>query len=65
MFNASPAEQRWCAEDINRWVESGKLRPLVGRIFPLAEAAEAERFLEQNTLEKAGTLTGKVVIQVG
>ncbi len=65
MFNASPAEQRWCAEDINRWVESGKLRPLVGRVFPLAEAAEAERFLEQNTLEKAGTLTGKVVIQVG
>ena len=64
MFNASRAEQRWCAEDINRWVDAGKLKPLVGRVFPLAEAAEAERFLEQNTLEKAGTLTGKVVIQV-
>jgi NADPH2:quinone reductase len=64
MFNASPAEQRWCAEDINRWVEAGKLKPIIGRTFPLAEAAEAERFLAQNTIEKAGTLVGKVVIQI-
>jgi NADPH2:quinone reductase len=62
MFNSSPAEQRWCAEDINRWVEAGKLKPLIGRVFPLAETAEAERFLAQNTIEKAGTLVGKVVI---
>jgi NADPH2:quinone reductase len=65
MFNASPTEQRRCAEEINRWAEAGKLKPLVGRVFPLSEAAEAERFLEQNTLEKAGVLTGKIVIQVG
>lgn len=64
MFNASPDEQRRCAEDIVRWVEAGTLKPLVGRVFPLTEAAEAERFLEQNTLEKAGTLAGKVVIAV-
>jgi NADPH2:quinone reductase len=64
MFNASPAEQRWCAEDINRWVEAGKLKPVIGRTFPLAEAAEAERFLAQNTIEKAGTLVGKVTIQI-
>ena len=35
-----------------------------GRTFPLDEAAEAERFLEQNTVEKAGTLAGKVVIAI-
>jgi NADPH2:quinone reductase len=64
MFNATPEEQRRCAEDINRWVEAGQLKPVVGRVFPLAEAAEAEAFLERNTLERAGTLSGKVVISI-
>ena len=64
MFNATPDEQRRCAEDINRWVEQGKLRPHVGRVFPLAEAAEAERLLDQNTVGGAGTLSGKVVITI-
>jgi NADPH2:quinone reductase len=62
MFNASPAEQRHCAEDINRWLAEGKLHVPIGRTFPLAEAAAAHRFLEENTLQKAGTLTGKVVL---
>jgi NADPH2:quinone reductase len=62
MFNASPDEQRRCAEDIHRWVTEGKLRPHIGRIFPLEQAAEAERLLEANTLGGAGTLSGKVVI---
>lgn len=65
MFNATPDEQRRAAEDINRWAERGKLKPHIGREFPLAEAAEAERFLEQNTLGGAGTLSGKVVIAIG
>ena len=62
MFNATPAEQRVGADDINRWLAEGKLRPPVGRTFPLAEAAAAHRFLEENTLQKAGTLVGKVVL---
>jgi NADPH:quinone reductase len=62
MFNATPAEQRRCAEDINRWLAEGKLHALVGRTFPLAEAAAAHRLLEENTLGKAGTLSGKVVV---
>ena len=65
MFNATPDEQRRCAEDINRWAAEGTLKPHVGRVFPLAEAAEAQRFLEQNTVGGAGTLSGKVVIDVG
>lgn len=65
MFNAQADEQRRGAEDINRWVEAGQLKPIVGKVFPLAEAAAAQRFLEQNTLEKAGSLSGKVVIAVG
>jgi NADPH2:quinone reductase len=62
MFNASAAEQRRCAEDISRWLSEGKLRPLIGRVFPLAEAAAAHRLLEENTLHGAGTLSGKVVL---
>lgn len=64
MFNASPAEQQVCADDINRWVAEGKLRPLIGRIFPLADAAQAEHFLEENTIRGAGVLNGKVVIKI-
>jgi NADPH2:quinone reductase len=62
MFNATAAEQRRCGEDISRWLAEGKLRPVLGKTFRLAEAAEAHRLLEENTLGKAGTLTGKVVL---
>jgi len=61
MFNATTIEQRRCAEDVNRWLAEGKLKPPVGKIFPLAEAAAAHRFLEENTLHGAGTLVGKVL----
>jgi NADPH2:quinone reductase len=64
MFNASADDQRRCADDINRWAAEGRLKPIVGRKFPLAEAAEAERFLEANTTHGAGSLTGKVVIAI-
>jgi NADPH2:quinone reductase len=62
MFNATPAEQRRCAEDINRWLAEKKLRPPVGKTFSLAETAAAHRFLEENTLRGAGTLTGKIIL---
>jgi NADPH2:quinone reductase len=62
MFNATAAEQQRCAQDINRWLAEGKLQPMIGRTFRLAQAANAHRLLEENTLGKAGTLTGKVVL---
>jgi NADPH2:quinone reductase len=65
MFNATPDEQRRCAEDMVRWIAEGKLRPLVGRTFPLDRAAEAHRFLEESTLRGASQVTGKVVITIG
>jgi len=65
MMNATPDDQRRCAAEMNRWAEAGALRPLVGRVFPLDQAAEAERLLEQNTMGGAGTLSGKVVVTVG
>jgi NADPH2:quinone reductase len=62
MFNATAAEQRRAAEDINRWLAEGKLHPNIGKVFRLEEAAAAHRFLEENTLGGAGTLMGKVLL---
>jgi NADPH2:quinone reductase len=64
MFNATPAEQRHCAEDMHRWSSAGQLRAIIGREFTLADTAEAERFLEASTLGGAGGVVGKVVIRV-
>jgi NADPH2:quinone reductase len=64
MFNSSAEEQRRCGEDINRWLAEGKLVPRIGRVFPLSEAAAAHRLQEENTLHKAGTLVGKIVLSV-
>jgi NADPH2:quinone reductase len=62
MFNATPDEQRRAADDINRWLSEKKLHVTIGRTFKLSEAAEAHRLQETNTLQKAGTLTGKIVV---
>jgi NADPH:quinone reductase len=64
IFNSPAEELRHCATEINRFVQDGKLKALVGRTFPLAQTAEAQRFLEANTLKGAGLLTGKVVITI-
>ena len=65
MFNYTVAELRACADDMNRWSAEGKLRALVGKVLPLSEAAAAHRLQEENTLHKAGTLTGKIVVEIG
>jgi NADPH2:quinone reductase len=63
MFNMTAAEQQVCADDMNRWMAEGKLRTLIGREFPLSQTAAAHQLQEDNTLRKAGTLTGKIVIR--
>ncbi|MHB1035305.1 MAG: NADPH:quinone reductase [Pirellulales bacterium] len=62
MFNASPEEQQAAAEDINRWMAEGKLRAKIDRTLMLSEAAAAHRLQEENTIGKAGTLAGKIVL---
>src|SRR5262245_9652141 len=62
MFNASPEEQRACANDMNKWMAAKKLAAPIGKTFKLSEAAAAHHLLEENTLGKAGTLTGKIVL---
>jgi NADPH2:quinone reductase len=65
MFNIPAGEQRKCADDINRWLAEKKLRPLIGKVFALSEAGAAHRLQEENTLGKAGTLSGKIVVTPG
>ena len=62
MFNSSADEHRKCADDINRWMAEGKLKPRIGREFKLADAAAAHKLQEENTLQKSGTLAGKIVL---
>jgi NADPH:quinone reductase len=62
MFNATPDQQRMCAEDISRWMREGRLRANIGRVMPLSEAATAHRLQEENTLHAAGTLAGKIIL---
>ena len=62
MFNALAAEQALCAKDLMRWMAEGKLKAKVDRTFALADAGAAHRLQEENTLRKAGTLCGKIVV---
>ena len=43
MFTAEPDEMRACGDDINRWMQSGQLRPQIGTTLPLSESASAHR----------------------
>jgi NADPH2:quinone reductase len=63
MFKATADEQRAAADDINRWLAEGKLKANISRVLPLAEAAAAHKLQEENTLQKSGTLAGKIVLR--
>ena len=63
LFNATPDERRTAADDINRWLAAGKLKANIDRVLPLDQAAQAHRLQEENTLHKAGTLAGKIVLK--
>ena len=63
MFKASAEEMRRSGDDMNRWFRAGKLKANISRVLPLSAAAEAHRLQEANTLQKAGTLAGKIVLK--
>lgn len=62
MFKAPPEVQLAAANDINRWLREGKLRPRISRVLPLSAAVEAHRLQEESTVHKRGTLDGKIVL---
>lgn len=64
MFNYPPEGQRSAAADISQWLREGRLTVTIGRRFSLSQAADAHRLQEENTLHKAGTLTGKIVMTI-
>lgn len=51
-------ELLWRAEDVLNWIDSGKLKVNVSRVYPLAEAAQAHQDLEGRRT------TGKLVLAV-
>jgi NADPH2:quinone reductase len=64
MFNATSDQQRRCAKDMNRWMGEGKLRARIGKRMTIDQIADAHQLQEDNTIGKAGTLAGKIVIKV-
>ncbi|MCR9119187.1 MAG: NADPH:quinone reductase [bacterium] len=64
MFKATPDELRTAADAMNQWYADGKLTANIGQRFPLSQAADAHRLQEENTLNQAGTLVGKIVLTV-
>jgi NADPH2:quinone reductase len=63
MFNAPADEQRVCAQEINRWINEGKLRARIDRVLPLSQTVEAHRLQEESTVGKKSTLAGKIVLK--
>lgn len=51
-------ELLWRAGDVLRWIEQGKLKLRIGRVYPLAGAADAHRDLESRRT------TGKLLLAV-
>jgi NADPH2:quinone reductase len=64
MFNASAEEQQQSAAEINQLLAAQTLKPLIGARYLLSEAAKAHQLQEDNTLNGAGTLSGKIVVTV-
>ena len=57
-YVADRAELLWRAEDLFKWIAAGELKVRVAATYPLAEAAEAHRFLESRQAK------GKVLLEV-
>jgi NADPH2:quinone reductase len=63
MFKATAQRQAAAAADINRWMATGRLRPLIDRVLPLDRVAEAHAVQESATIQQSGSLSGKIVIE--
>lgn len=62
MFAASPSSQSKCADDINQWMQDGKLKARIDRVLPLSETVEAHRLQADSTVDGSGVLSGKIVL---
>lgn len=64
MFKATPDEMRLAADDIHDWLADEQLKPHIGRVMKLSDAAEAHRLQEQATLNGNSSLSGKIVLEI-
>lgn len=55
----SREELDWRSKDLFNWIASGKLKVRIDKVYPLAEAAQAQKDLA------ARKTTGKLILQVG
>jgi NADPH2:quinone reductase len=58
-YIASREDLEWRTSDLFRWTGEGKLKINIDKIYPLAEAAQAQRDLEGRKT------TGKLLLKVG
>jgi NADPH2:quinone reductase len=56
-YISDPGELRWRASDIFRWIEEGRLRLHIEKVYKLADAADAHRDLEGRRT------TGKLLLE--
>ena len=63
MFKATPEEQRAAAEDINGWLVAGQTAAAHRTDVSAGRSRQAHRLQEENTIHKAGTLAGKIVLK--
>ncbi len=64
IFHAAPESQLRAAERINRWHAAGALKAKIDRVATLDDAAELHRLQEDNTLNAAGVVRGKLVVKL-
>jgi len=64
MFKATPAEMRECADQMNQWMETGRLKANIGASFTMDQIAAAHELQENATLHHSAELAGKIVIQI-
>jgi NADPH2:quinone reductase len=57
-YIASREDLEWRTSDIFRWIAEGKLKINIDKIYPLSEAAQAQRDLEGRKT------TGKLLLKV-
>lgn len=57
-YSATPDELDWRASDVLNWIGQGKLKLHIHKVYPLANAAEAQRDLESRKT------TGKLLLRV-
>ena len=63
MFSEHPDAQRDAADDLNRWLQEGLIKPCIDRVMPLSETAEAHQVQEDATINKSGLISGKIVLK--